>query len=469
MMLKLAVCAPVVVAGLAREAFTTNAACLKNNCINPVFPGLEQMTVNQNKEWTCADRSNASATMDFCKGLIDYDFALPAGDTVAGIRTQETAALTQYFFHISAMGIDAWGARSVQGECYQSIQKMTCWSMFPKCAEGKKAGEKTAYVKPCMSSCQNYVRACNVECCDESVQCVFEHKKLINSTNGTVVTVTTTGYDANEGPSPTCTGAAGGLRGVAAILMGLLGVAATSAMSNRKLAVLALLAVSLTMQGCTSNELDGVSTHQVGNWRAEKDYLLESATAVPEREQPVLNSCTVMGNPSISTCNARGSCKAWNQDNLDNPVFFCFCDRDWAGAECRTQRKSQSIAYTLSIFLGYVGADQFYLGFYIRALLKLCTLGGGGVWWLADIVRIGASPIPAKDYDVAADLPHWLFVITSVLFALTISFIVVALATAKSIKGRRASKMMLSRIEQEEAQLEYPASKQISYGAISGV
>jgi len=72
------------------------------------------------------------------------------------------------------------------------------------------------------------------------------------------------------------------------------------------------------------------------------------------------------------------------------------------------------VAYFLSLFLGIFGADLFYLGFYYAGFAKLATLGGAGVWWIIDIVRIGSSPIYASDYRLAYDLPHWLYVIVTV-------------------------------------------------------
>lgn len=42
----------------------------------------------------------------------------------------------------------------------------------------------------------------------------------------------------------------------------------------------------------------------------------------------------------------------------------------------------------LSIFPGFFGVDHFYLGpgEMLKGLLKLCTWGGFGIWWIADII-----------------------------------------------------------------------------------
>jgi TM2 domain-containing membrane protein YozV len=42
----------------------------------------------------------------------------------------------------------------------------------------------------------------------------------------------------------------------------------------------------------------------------------------------------------------------------------------------------------LSIFLGELGVDRFYVGKIGTGILKLITLGGCGIWWLIDLIMI---------------------------------------------------------------------------------
>jgi TM2 domain-containing membrane protein YozV len=51
--------------------------------------------------------------------------------------------------------------------------------------------------------------------------------------------------------------------------------------------------------------------------------------------------------------------------------------------------RSQSTAFLLSCFGGYLGLDRFYLGQTGLGILKLLTSGGCGVWWLIDLILVG--------------------------------------------------------------------------------
>lgn len=53
--------------------------------------------------------------------------------------------------------------------------------------------------------------------------------------------------------------------------------------------------------------------------------------------------------------------------------------------------KNWLTALLLSIFLGTVGVDRFYLGKSGTGILKLLTAGGFGIWWLIDIIKIATG------------------------------------------------------------------------------
>ena len=50
--------------------------------------------------------------------------------------------------------------------------------------------------------------------------------------------------------------------------------------------------------------------------------------------------------------------------------------------------KSFNTTLILSILLGGLGVDRFYLGYTMLGVLKLITGGGLGIWWLIDVIMI---------------------------------------------------------------------------------
>jgi hypothetical protein len=53
--------------------------------------------------------------------------------------------------------------------------------------------------------------------------------------------------------------------------------------------------------------------------------------------------------------------------------------------------RSWRVALLLSLFLGFFGADRFYIGRTRSAIVKLVTLSCFGVWWLTDFILIASD------------------------------------------------------------------------------
>ena len=101
---------------------------------------------------------------------------------------------------------------------------------------------------------------------------------------------------------------------------------------------------------------------------------------------------------------------------------YCECTPDYAPPSCTYKRKSQTVAFLLTFFLGLFGAGRFYLGLYASAVPKLCLWLLFGIpccpstsseepsqdsikacvsvvtlmmfiWWFADTIIIGVGHI----------------------------------------------------------------------------
>lgn len=60
-------------------------------------------------------------------------------------------------------------------------------------------------------------------------------------------------------------------------------------------------------------------------------------------------------------------------------------------------KRKYIVALLLSIFVGSLGVDRFYMGYVGLGILKLITLGGCGIWWLIDLILIATHSL--RDVD----------------------------------------------------------------------
>ncbi len=59
--------------------------------------------------------------------------------------------------------------------------------------------------------------------------------------------------------------------------------------------------------------------------------------------------------------------------------------------------KSKTTALILSIFLGGIGVDRFYLGYTGMGVLKLLTVGCFGILYIIDIINIATGKLRPSD------------------------------------------------------------------------
>ena len=62
--------------------------------------------------------------------------------------------------------------------------------------------------------------------------------------------------------------------------------------------------------------------------------------------------------------------------NLGNAMGVAPVGKDWM------------VTLLLSIFVGGLGIDRFYLGYTGLGIAKLLTAAGCGIWWLIDLILI---------------------------------------------------------------------------------
>jgi hypothetical protein len=220
-----------------------------------------------------------------------------------------------------------------------------------------------------------------------------------------------------------------------------------------------LVVISFSLQGCDTVP---VPTHVYASWRQQPDYLVDFQYALPGSGEykPFLNSCSMAGLVMGMQCNGHGSCMPWDPADTNSPTF-CECDTDWADPECRTKRKSQTVAYVLALVGGLFGADQFYLGNTGMGVVKLFSLGGFGILYLHDIVIIGAGAPYATvkrhslykgsgsstKFRVAQDLPRWLFVTCTMVWFYALGFTFAGLSAQRYVRLKRAEFMVLNAVE----------------------
>eukprot|EP00434_Breviolum_minutum_P011297 symbB.v1.2.009969.t1/scaffold623.1/size335370/12 len=186
--LKVATILLVPAESLIRELYTTNAACRSQYCVNPVYPGLQDMPGLEKKRWAKMSLPKIAESMEFCNGTVNYNVALPMESTESDnmtilqerVRAQDQQAAEAYFLHLSAMGIEPWDhvkpfeeSSSRMRPCARAVARMACFTYLPDAIHNIQDGAEVRYHRPCDTGCESFLQTCGVECCDESTVCVW--------------------------------------------------------------------------------------------------------------------------------------------------------------------------------------------------------------------------------------------------------------------------------------------------------
>ena len=80
-------------------------------------------------------------------------------------------------------------------------------------------------------------------------------------------------------------------------------------------------------------------------------------------------------------------------EEIQGDAIFCkHCRKSLNNSTSSDEgEKNWLVALLLSIFLGGLGVDRFYLGKIGTGILKLITFGGFGIWWLIDVILIATD------------------------------------------------------------------------------
>lgn len=130
--------------------------------------------------------------------------------------------------------------------------------------------------------------------------------------------------------------------------------------------------------------------------------------------QTNVSSSDIFGKRNdLRNCEKSSDCGEHSQCVQDGPDYFiCQCDSGWIDhndKSCSYRQRDKLTAFLLSFFVGGLGIDWFYLcrknaGYIVGGIFKLLTLGGCGVWWLVDWIRILADAFPDGN---GFDLRNW--------------------------------------------------------------
>ncbi|KAK5906549.1 hypothetical protein CesoFtcFv8_004485 [Champsocephalus esox] len=131
-----------------------------------------------------------------------------------------------------------------------------------------------------------------------------------------------------------------------------------------------------------------------------KDPKIDETTQEPENCRAVTAWVECLPAPNISCRLSNGTEFRFSGEEVGfNKTIPC---RNVSGY-------SYKVAVALSLFLGWLGADRFYLGYPALGLLKFCTVGFCGIGTLIDFIMIAmqiVGPADGSNY-----IPHTLPVI----------------------------------------------------------
>ncbi|XP_053491096.1 TM2 domain-containing protein 1 [Ictalurus punctatus] len=141
------------------------------------------------------------------------------------------------------------------------------------------------------------------------------------------------------------------------------------------------------------NDVESCYNLRLGQYLC-KTPKIDDATQEPENCKDLVAWVECLPAPNISCLLANGTRFKFSGEEVGfNKSIPC---RNVTGY-------SYKVAVALSLFLGWLGADRFYLGYPALGLLKFCTVGFCGIGSLVDFILISmqiVGPSDGSDYIV---------------------------------------------------------------------
>ncbi|XP_036378485.1 TM2 domain-containing protein 1 [Megalops cyprinoides] len=136
-----------------------------------------------------------------------------------------------------------------------------------------------------------------------------------------------------------------------------------------------------------ASEIDSCENLHLGQYLC-KDPKIDDATQEPDNCKDSVAWVECLPAPNVS-------CR------LSNGTEFKFSGEEVGfnkSIPCRNvSGYSYKVAVALSLFLGWLGADRFYLGYPALGLLKFCTVGFCGIGSLVDFMLISMQIVGPSD------------------------------------------------------------------------
>ncbi|XP_026015510.1 TM2 domain-containing protein 1 isoform X2 [Astatotilapia calliptera] len=136
-----------------------------------------------------------------------------------------------------------------------------------------------------------------------------------------------------------------------------------------------------------SEEVENCQNLRLGQYKCN-DPKIDESTQEPENCRDMTAWVECLPAPNISCRLSNGTVFRFSGDEVGfNKSIPC---RNVSGY-------SYKVAVALSLFLGWLGADRFYLGYPALGLLKFCTVGFCGIGTLIDFILIAMQIVGPAD------------------------------------------------------------------------